>query len=177
MKKSLASLAILSTFVFSYNTSVSADELDTSEGKSQITSKDGEEDGVNDSSTVQTKVTKISDKPIDELFSTQGAGEWDYIGESDFARKSKVFTSGGGDLKIYIYQPYLGPGFQWKYHLKEEDPTFDDTVSSFNLSNEEGTYQVEFNVRSYTDGNNGNAELYLLKDTNPATIVQTEWFD
>ncbi|MYL36138.1 hypothetical protein GLW05_21505 [Pontibacillus yanchengensis] len=64
MKKSLASLAILSTFVFSYNTSVSADELDTSEGKSQITSKDGEEDGVNDFQLSKLKLPRF---PINRL--------------------------------------------------------------------------------------------------------------
>ena len=106
-----------------------------------------------------------------------GAGEWDYLGSSTFYQKSRTFYSGGRDLGIHIKQPYIGPGFTWMYKLVEEDPVLNDTVSRFTLSNQGGTYEVVFNVRSFVDGDNKKAELHLEKLTNPAYSVSTKWWD
>lgn len=104
-----------------------------------------------------------------------GAGEWDFLGTSTFKTRSKIFYSGGGDLKIYITQPYSST---WSYKLYEDDPIYDDLVSEFKLYSS-GTYAVTFDVRNYpdSDGVSGKAELYLSKLTNPLDSVTTEWWD
>ncbi|MEG7335490.1 hypothetical protein [Bacillus sp. 0102A] len=175
-------------FVSSFGiNSVSAEEIDpigekigSEDGRTDVldpvVAKDGPEDGINDQSTVQPKIKKISDNV--SLFSVLGAGEWDYLGSSTFKTRSKTFYSGGGDLGIQISQPYIGPGISWQYKLVEEDPVpFDDTVSRFSLSNQKGTYEVVFDVRSFVDGDNKKAELHLEKLTNPLTSVSTKWWD
>ncbi|MGE9880301.1 hypothetical protein [Bacillus velezensis] len=155
------------------------DEIGSEDGRSDVmdpvVAKDGPEDGLNDESSVQPKIRKISDDI--SLFSLLGAGEWDYLGSSTFKTRSKTFYSGGGDLGIQISQPYIGPGFTWQYKLVEEDPVINDTVSRFTLANQKGTYEVVFNVRSFVDGDNKKAELHLEKLTNPATSVSTKWWD
>lgn len=137
-----------------------------------IVANDGEEDGLNDQSTVNLKITKISDNPISPL----GAGTWDPLGYSDFKSSSKVFYSGGGNIKIYITQP-AGAGPDWWYKLYEDDSIDDDLVSSFYLPNQAGTWVVEFNVSSFVDGDNNKAELFLTKLYYPTVTVYTEWWD
>ncbi|EGE1848817.1 hypothetical protein DL988_23865, partial [Shigella flexneri] len=136
-----------------------------------IVAQDGDEDGINDQSSVNIQIKKISNNLIIPF----GAGKWDYIGKSSFKTVSKTFNSGGGDLVIYIDQPYVGPGFKWLYKLVEDDPVADDTVSNFELSNSGGTYEVKFDVRTFVDGDNKKAELRLQKLTMPTTTVNTEW--
>jgi hypothetical protein len=137
-----------------------------------IVAQDEPNDGINDPSTVNIRIKKISDN-----VSILGAGVWDYLGSSTFYTQSKTFYSGGGDLKIIISQPYIGPGFKWLYKLEEEDPLLNDTVASFEIPNDGGIYEVIFNVRSFVDGSDGKAELHLSKLTNPLTSVYTEWYD
>lgn len=129
------------------------------------------------------KITKISDdadilkKTRDQsLFLPFGPGEWDYLGSSMFKTKSKTFYSGGGDLRIYIGIPKSGSA-KWLFKLYEEDPGWNWTISSFELPNSTGTYSVDFDVRGWTDGDNGKAELHLNKLTYPLDYVTTDWFD
>lgn len=134
--------------------------------------EDGDIEGENDQSTVNIQIKKVAP------FSVMGAGEWDYIGYSSFSSQSKTFYSGGGNVKILIKQPGIGPGFTWQYKLVEDDPyTFDDTVADFRLPNGAGTYEVTYNVSSFVDGDNKKAELYLKKLTNPTYSVGSEWYD
>ncbi|MFJ5966184.1 hypothetical protein [Bacillus sp. NPDC093026] len=176
MKKLIlvGTLLVTSFFTVGFNVG-SVKAAEDSDVMDPVVANDGPEDGVNDQSSVQLKVRKISNDF--DLITPMGAGEWDYLGSSTFYRQSKTFYSGGGDLGIQIKQPYIGPGFTWRYKLVEEDPIFNDDVSYFTLSNQGGTYEVIFNVRSFVDGNNKKAELHLEKLTNPATKVSTKWWD
>jgi len=76
---------------------------------------------------------------------------WQYLGASTFKSQSETFYSGGGNLLIYLTQPYAGPGFDWWYKLAEEDPMFDDEVSRFQNANQPGVYELIFDVRSFVD--------------------------
>lgn len=151
-----------------------------------------EGDGVNDPSTVDIQVTRISDENLlntgqesptsylaNQLITTYGAGEWDSLGSSTFKSNSKVFYSGGGNIKIHIYQPYIGSNFSWKYQLREQDPMFHDTIKSWEHPNKSGTYEVILSVGSYVDDNGqaGKAELYVKKLTVATTSVTSYWWD
>ncbi|TXK87138.1 hypothetical protein FVE24_18430, partial [Parageobacillus sp. SY1] len=136
-----------------------------------IVAQDGTKDGINDQSTVNIRITPISDS-----VSILGAGTWDYLGSSTFYVTSQTFYSGGGDLKIIIKQPYIGPGYKWLYKLVEEDTVLNDTVATFEIPNDGKTYEVVFDVRSFVDGDNGKAELYLEKLTNLQYSVSTDWY-
>ncbi|MEC1408960.1 hypothetical protein [Bacillus halotolerans] len=178
MKKAtfLFTLMIAGTFFTGFGVnSVQAAEDSESAVLDPVVANDGPEDGINDPSSVNLRITKISDStsPIGVL----GAGEWDYLGSSTFKSQSKTFYSGGGDLRILITHPSTGPGFKWSYKLVEEDPVMNDTVSSFTLDKSGGTYQLDFDVRGFTDGDNKKAELHLEKLTNPLTSVTSKWYD
>ncbi|WP_146553234.1 hypothetical protein [Rummeliibacillus sp. SL167] len=136
----------------------------------------------------KTQIRKISDDPnylkkqkfnfFGNTITPFGAGQWDYIGEDTFKSQSKIFHSGGGDLMIYIEQPYGGLlGSKWWYKLYEKSPTWESVVSSFYLENEAGAYEVVFDVRDWVDGDNKKAELYLSKLFYPTESVYTIWLD
>lgn len=72
---------------------------------------------------------------------------------------------------------YIGLRDKWLYKFVEEDNTFNNTVASFKLPNDEETYAVTFDVRSFVDGDNGKAELHLEKLINPLHSVYAEWYD
>lgn len=185
---------IFSVFYINFSIDAYAESVENNNQEiDPVVAQDGEKDGINDQSNVDIKITKVSDDPnlispletgfsvsslgTKDLISPLGAGEWDYLGYSEFKSQSKTFYSGGGNLRILIAQPYIGPGFKWLYKLVEEDPVINDTVSTFELPNSSGTYAVDFNVSSFVDGDNNKAELHLNKLTNPTTIVATEWYD
>ncbi|EOR20824.1 MULTISPECIES: hypothetical protein [Bacillales] len=171
----VGTLFIFGIFILGYSSQANAmtEETNDLEEIDPIVAQDGDEDGINDQSSVNIQIKKVSDNLIVPF----GAGQWDYIGKSSFKTVSKTFYSGGGDLLIYINQPYEGPAFKWLYKLVEDDPAIDDTVSNFELPNKGGTYEVKFNVRSFVDGDNKKAELRLQKLTMPTTTVDTEWWD
>lgn len=129
---------------------------------------------------ITPKILKISDDPnylqTKRILLPFGAGEWDYLGSSTFRSSSKTFYSGGGNLKIYISIPRRG-GAKWLFRLYEEDPAWHWTVSSFEVSNNPGTYSITFDVRGLPDGDNGKAELHLSKLTYPSDYVTTDWYD
>ncbi|MGE7921219.1 hypothetical protein ACQKM9_20105 [Viridibacillus sp. NPDC093762] len=139
----------------------------------------------NENTDALVSIRKISDDPNYlkkqypfGLISPLGAGQWDYLGESTFKTQSSTFNSGGGDLLIYIEQPYGGfGGPKWWYKLYEEDPGWDSVVSDFELDNKAGTYEMIFNVRDWVDGDNNKAELHLSKLYYPTTSVYTIWLD
>ncbi|ECO1678065.1 hypothetical protein [Peribacillus frigoritolerans] len=182
MKKLLFNVGIMLVFgvcisFFSINVSAMEKTEESSKELDPIVAQDGPEDGINDQSSVNIKITKISDDvTLGNLISTRSAG-WDYIGYSAFYSQSKTFYSSGGNLRILIAQPYTGPSTTWLYKLIEEDPTIDDTVKTFELPNSSGTYTVDFSVGSFVDGDNGKAELHLSKLTVPTSSVATEWYD
>jgi hypothetical protein len=187
MKKSFTIVAAALAFgLLTTNSSAYASSNDVVDNNNEIdpvVAQDGPKDGINDESSVNIKITKINKIPQrpnqdnPNTITPLAAGDWDYLGSSTFASQSKVFYSGGGNFKVYIEQPYKGPGFQWHYKLVEDDPDFDDTVKSFELPNEYGYYQVDFSVGSFVDGDNAKAELYMQKLTNPTTSVYSDWWD
>lgn len=127
------------------------------------------------------KIGKVSDyiNYFNNIIVPFGAGEWDYLGSSTsstFKSKSKIFNSGGGDLLIHITQPISGSA-KWLYKLYEEDTAWDWEISSFELPNEAGTFEVIFDVRNAVDGDNNKAKLYLSKLTYPFDSVVTDWYD
>lgn len=191
-------LLLLGAFSISTNTHASEREdngtiskvdisTENSEVLDPVVAADGPEDGINDSSTVNFRLIKISDVPILPggykatpqlgLVSPMGAGEWDKIGNDYFSSRSKTFYSGGGDLMIEITQFRNGNGTKWLYKLMEEDPVWNDTVKSFELPQEKGTWIMKFDVRTWVDGDNNKAELYLEKLTYPLDDVYTVWYD
>ncbi|CAM4414419.1 hypothetical protein [Bacillus manliponensis] len=191
-KKNLLIMGSLFTFSFFPTTmNVFADTIETDNIKIQtedntmkqesensidpVVLQDGPNDGTNDPASVQLEIRKISDNPY--ILHSLAPGKWNWIGDHSFKSQSKTFYSGGGDLMIYVSQPNIGPGFQWKYRLEEEDPAFNDTVKAFDLTKGAGTYELIFKVGSFVDGDNGKAELVLKKLTNPAYSVDTSWYD
>lgn len=195
MKKFFYSLGmVFSAWLLFSSTSVDAAEI--VEGESLQNEITEPEDGVNDPSTVDLQVRRVLDKPIPELYylgdeapptasslvsasslMPMGAGEWDFLGTSTFKLSSREFLSGGGDLLIFITQPYTGPSGVWHYRLLEVDPVINDTIASFKNANVPGLYEVKFNVRSFVDGDNGKAEVKLQKLNYATTSVTTEWYD
>lgn len=213
MKKLLLITGIvlsIGTFTTGFSNQANAEKLDNSikvTKNSKITQENIDSrstkepnDGVNDPSTVNLKVRKISNDNIlsslqveksgyiesstlsqdlnNNTFTTYASG-WQYLGSSTFANNSKVFYSGGGYILIYIYQPFIGPNFSWKYQLREQDPMLHDTVASWEHVNQSGTYEVKLYVDSFvdSDGQSGKAELYLKKLTNSTTSVSSDWYD
>lgn len=165
----------VSNLVFAEETQANNEET-----KSAAVTNDGPEDGVNDVSTVNPKIKLISTDPnyIQNQISIFGAGTWDLMGSSTFKTKSSTFSSHGGDFRMVISQKTTVKGLKWQYKLMEEDPlNDDDLVSSFELPNLTSTYDLSWNVRSFTDGNNKKAELYLRKLTQPFTSVTVTAYD
>jgi len=148
--------------------------------KSLEVANDGEEEGANDISTVNPRLKIISTDPnyIQNQISIFGAGTWDLMGSSTFKSKSKTFSSHGGDFRMLITQKTTKKGLKWLYELREEDPlNDDDLVDEFELPNLTGTFEMKWNVRSFTDGKNKKAELYLWKLTQPSTSVSITAYD
>ncbi|WP_445486563.1 hypothetical protein [Niallia sp. 03133] len=179
----ITSISFFSFLITSNNTFASEVEDSKEEivkkSEDPVVANDGLQDGKNDPSSVNRKITKISDDPyfLQKQMVTFGANEWDLIG-SDFVKTySKVFYSGGGDLKMYIVQPNVGPGFRWLYQLMEEDPTIDDNIDNFELPNSPGVYELIWNVRSYVDGDNNKAEIYLKRNSMTTQTVTIEVWD
>lgn len=141
-----------------------------------------------DTPLAKTEVRKITDDPnylkkqqfnfFSNSITPFGAGKWDEIGESTFKFQSKTMYSGGGDLLIYFEQPYGGfGGPKWWYKLYEEDSPLEQVVSSFELPNQAGSYEMRFDARGWVDGDNNKAELHLVKLYYPTDSVYTLWLD
>lgn len=132
---------------------------------------------------VEPKVTKLSDNPNDirffNLVEPLGAGVWDEIGQDTFYISSKVFYSGGGNVKVRFSQPYGGKfGPKWEYIMYEQSPVIDRVVGKTKLDNEgPGVYDIVYDVRGFVDGSNNKAELFLTKINYPTYIVFTKWWD
>lgn len=185
MKKVLSMLGTL-VLGLSISSTTFAAELHGADIKKDIPSSYTEAidfvDGKNDPTTVNRRITKISNTPLklkSDLITPLGAGEWDYLGYSKFRSTSGIFYSGGGDFMMYITQPYVGPAFTWNYKLMEDDPVLDDTIDIFNLPNEAGTWMIQWSVGSYVDSDDkaSKAELYLHKMTMPFEYVTVEGYD
>ncbi|MCM3347207.1 hypothetical protein [Cytobacillus kochii] len=172
-------MLVLCFTVVSYANASEIDDTPIENTGDPVTESDGMSDGENDHTTINRTVTKISDDPyyLDNLISPFGAGEWDYLGSSTFKSKSAVFYSGGGNFRVWISQPHAGPGFKWSYRLMEDDPVGDDQIDRFDVPNSAGTYQYEWNVRSFVDGDNKKAEIYLHKMTMPTYSVTVDVWD
>nr|WP_259549632.1 hypothetical protein [Heyndrickxia oleronia] len=169
MKKFIYSFFLTSLLVFATSTSFAS-------AASVPKDKIAVEEEVTEHPIIVPKIRKVADSTNNNMIVPFGAGEWDYLGYSSFKSQSKVFYSGGGDLLIYITQPRSG-GAKWLYKLYEEDPAWSWAISSFELPNEAGTFEVTFDVRDAVDGDNNKAELYLSKLTYPFDSVETEWYD
>ena len=133
-------------------------------------------------SPLEARVTKISNDPYHlqkmKMAFPFGAGEWDDLGTDVFKSTSKVFYSGGGDLAVFISQPYVGPLFSWKYRIREEDTLTSTTIDSFDLPNESGTFEIYYsNISDYVDGDNKKAEIFIHKMTMATEDVTVHIFD
>ncbi|MFE7822204.1 hypothetical protein ACFU1R_29070 [Priestia megaterium] len=153
-----------------------ANQYDGQEGNgpnSPSFSEKGEPEGQDDPSTVNGKIIKISDSL--NPYTTMASG-WQYITSDSFKTQSKTVNSAGGNVKIVITQPYIGPGFTWTYTLYEDDGYKFNKIDAWDGENKKGTYELIANVSSYVDGSNKKAELFLKKTVASAT-VKTKWYD
>ena len=149
----------------------------------EYTENENENDGLNVTENYEpinvdaTKVTTSS--PKSPLITTMTAGKWDYI-TSDTIKNgnSKIVSSYGGDFQFEIFQPDIGPGFQWLYQVYEDDGKLgDDYVGKYLLKNTSKVQEITLNARGYIDGDNNKAEFYIKKMTVPTRSVTVLFYD
>jgi hypothetical protein len=107
------------------------------------------------------------------------AGEWDYITSDTIKNEnSKIVSSYGGDFQFEIFQPDIGPGFQWLYKIYEDDGKLgDDYVGQYLLKNTSKVQEITINARGFKDGDNNKAEFYIKKMTVPTRSVTVLFYD
>lgn len=109
-----------------------------------------------------------------------GSGDWDYQGKDVFTKQSANFKSGGGDFKICLSENSK----EGAYRLMEEDSFNPDDWVPADLY---GGYSEPFfpenfdssgclvykDIGEYVDGNDNQAEFYLIKWTGGNSTVYT----
>jgi hypothetical protein len=108
----------------------------------------------------------------------QDGGEWEYRGSDVFTEKSKIFHSGGGDLKVCLSEGSK----HGRYQLKEQDTwgideivfTRDggDSYFWFPITGTRPECTVYTDLNKYRDEEDGQAEFYMLKWTGGNSIVE-----
>ena len=92
-----------------------------------------------------------------------GAGEWDWVGSDVFTTQSANFYSGGGDFMLCL----SSDSKQGQYRLMEEDDFDHDEIVEmyfyFDTDFDSAGCKVFHGINSFVDGDNGKAELYLVK--------------
>ncbi|MGF7535080.1 hypothetical protein AAGG74_15525 [Bacillus mexicanus] len=161
MKKSILALSLSVSLLFGLGTSLFSSPAKALE-------VDGE-----DNPTPKNVKIEYLDKPI-PFIKPAGSGEWDFIGEEKWTRKSSVVYSGGGDLYIEFKG---GKNITGNYSLWEDDPNFDDVVSTnFNIP-KPGMAVIFRDIGGWVDGDNKKAEFYLRMMSGPTGYVTTLWLD
>ncbi|RAS86423.1 hypothetical protein [Priestia endophytica] len=103
---------------------------------------------------------------------TTGAGEWDYIDSDIFSHESKIFPSGGGDIKICLSS---SPSEGYYYLYEEDSFASDDYIGKVYLKD---MFDCKvFNVHGYVDGNNNQAEIYVSKSPNDGQTAKIDFYD
>lgn len=88
----VGTLFIFGIFILGYSSQANAmtEETNDLEEIDPIVAQDGDEDGINDQSSVNIQIKKVSDNLIVPF----GAGQWDYIGKSSFKFNVRSFVDG-----------------------------------------------------------------------------------